>query len=124
MLFRSAGTGVGERAQDFKLAVVGAKKSLALSALKGHPTLLVFWATWCPPCRKEIPQLVKVREKYGRKGLKVVTVAINYRETRNLVEKFRRLYKLPYTILWDKGNKVSKAYGIKEIGRASCRERV
>ncbi len=110
-----AGTGVGERAKDFKLAVVGAKKSLALSSLKGHPTLLVFWATWCPPCRREIPQLVKVREKYGRKGLKIVAVAINYRETRNLVDKFRRAYKLPYTILWDKGNKISSAYAIKGV---------
>ena len=47
-------------------------KSVALSSFKGKVIVLDFWATWCPPCKAEIPGFVELQEAYGSKGLQVV----------------------------------------------------
>ena len=53
-------------------------KSITLSDYKGRPTLLVFWATWCPYCKKLLPGIAELNEKYEKLGLKVL--AVNIRE--------------------------------------------
>lgn len=57
----------------------GAPKSapLSLSAAQGHPILLNFWATWCPPCVKEMPELDRFHREFGPKGWKVIGLAID-----------------------------------------------
>jgi thiol-disulfide isomerase/thioredoxin len=45
-----------------------------LSDLQGSPAILNFWATWCPPCRRELPWFVALQNKYGRQGLRVVGI--------------------------------------------------
>jgi thiol-disulfide isomerase/thioredoxin len=49
----------------------------SLDANRGHVTLVQFWASWCPYCRKDIPLLKKLTEQYGGRGLKVVSVSID-----------------------------------------------
>ncbi len=56
----------------------GARRRLA--EWKGRPTLINFWATWCEPCRREIPLLQKLRSQYSADGLEVVGVAVDSRE--------------------------------------------
>lgn len=48
-----------------------------ISEWKGKWILLNFWATWCPPCREEIPLLVETQERYGSKGLQIIGIAID-----------------------------------------------
>ena len=64
---------VNEPVKDFQLESIGGER-LALSALKGKVVLINFWATWCGPCREELPVLVKLYEKYKSSGL-LVTMA-------------------------------------------------
>ena len=104
----------GQPAEDFSLAPVGGGKPVTLSALKGKPTLVVFWATWCPPCRREIPVLKEIFVRYGTK-LNMLGVAVNYRQTENDVVAFRTDQGLQYTILWDKENKASDHYCVSGI---------
>jgi len=104
----------GKPADDFTLQPVEGGKAISLSQLKGKPTLVVFWATWCPPCKREIPVLKEIYVKYGKK-LNMVGVAINYKQTQQEVANFSRANGLQYTILWDAENKAADNYCVSGI---------
>jgi len=67
---------VGERAPDFELHSLDGT-TVKLSALRGKPVLLNFWATWCTPCRVEMPWLVELDEKYRTQGLQMVGISMD-----------------------------------------------
>ena len=68
----------GNPAPDFELKVLSAKgKTMRLSELKGKAVLINFWATWCEPCKVEMPWLVEFQNKYGPEGLQVIGVAMD-----------------------------------------------
>ena len=73
------GTGapaVGAMAPDFQLASLDGK-TVKLSELRGKAVLLNFWATWCQPCRIEMPWFVELEKEYGPEGLQVIGVAMD-----------------------------------------------
>jgi len=110
-----AGVTVSESADDFTLRQVDGSRTVTLSQLKGKPALVVFWATWCPPCRREIPVLKDITTKYQPKGLQVLAVAVDYRESQEQVLQFQKTNDLPYTVLWDAQSTVSDHYGVSGI---------
>jgi thiol-disulfide isomerase/thioredoxin len=95
-------------------------KPVALSSFKGKPVVLDFWATWCPPCRAELPLLEEAYAKLKAQGLEVVAVAVD--ETVDDVKKFLQDNKLSFTVLWldgstPEGKRVSSEYGVTAIPR-------
>ena len=68
--------GVAQQRPDFTLPDLHGKPR-NISAWDGKVLLVNFWATWCPPCRKEIPDLMKLQHAYGKRGLQVIGVAID-----------------------------------------------
>jgi len=81
-------------------------RTIRLSDLKGKVVLLNFWATWCPPCRAEIPDLVKWQKEYAFQGLQVI--GVTYPPTdRRKVRSFIRELKIIYPVLL--GQKKTKA---------------
>ena len=110
-----AGNSVGQPAENFSLSPAEGGKAVSLAQFKGKPTMVVFWATWCPPCRREIPVLKNIHRDYSSKGLQMVSVAIAYRETREDVVRFKKSNELPYLVLWDDENKISEKYGVEGI---------
>lgn len=95
-------------APDFTLPALE-DKDFTLSSLKGKVILLNFWATWCPPCRKEIPDFVELYEKYREKGLEIVGVSLD-REKEKVVKPFAEKMGINYTLVF--GNQeVEKKYG-------------
>jgi peroxiredoxin len=71
-----AGDVHGTPAPDFDLATVDGRK-VKLSELRGKAVLLNFWATWCPPCKVEMPWFVELQNQYGKDGLVVLGVAMD-----------------------------------------------
>lgn len=66
---------IGARAPDFSLAVLdGGSTKVRLSQLKGRPVVISFWASWCPPCRKEMPELAAAYTAHRSSGLEVLAV--------------------------------------------------
>lgn len=77
---------------------------------EGEVVLLNFWATWCPPCRKEMPSMAALHRKYADQGLKIVAVSVD-RDANDLAA-FVREYKLPFEVLHDAESAVSHSYGV------------
>jgi len=77
---------------------------------QGEVVLLNFWATWCPPCRKEMPSMAALHRKYADRGLKIVAISVD-RDADDLAA-FVREYKLPFTVLQDADSAVSHDYGV------------
>ncbi|MDQ3257017.1 MAG: TlpA family protein disulfide reductase [Acidobacteriota bacterium] len=81
-------------------------RTFRLSDYKGKVVLLNFWATWCPPCRAEIPDLVRMQREYGSRGLQVIGVTYPPQE-RGEVRRFIRKLKVNYPVAF--GTKETKA---------------
>jgi peroxiredoxin len=104
-----AGKGeVGSIAPAFTLPDLDGKP-VALASMKGKVVILDFWATWCPPCKEEIPHFVRLQSKYKPQGLEIVGLALDLGGAKE-VRPFAEEHDVNYTMLI--GNEdVAKAYG-------------
>ena len=95
-------------APDFTLSdIYGAKKSL--SDFKGKVIILDFWATWCPPCKAEIPHFIELYKEYRNQGLEIIGVALDWNAQR-VVAPFVQERGINYTVLLGKKD-VTDLYG-------------
>ncbi len=83
-------------APDFKLQDL-AGNILSLGELKGKVVVLNFWATWCPPCRAEIPDIVEVYNQNKNKGLEIIGLSVDQMSAEDLIS-FAAGYKMSYPI--------------------------
>jgi peroxiredoxin len=102
--------GAGERAPEFSLDSLAGEKVALKDLKKKGIVLLNFWATWCAPCKAEIPLLDQLSEKLQDKGLTVVGVSVQ--ERKDSVAAFCRKNRVKYPILLDSDADVSKQYGV------------
>jgi thiol-disulfide isomerase/thioredoxin len=89
------------------------EQTLTLSALKGKVVFLNFWATWCPPCREEMPSMESLYNRYKDSGLEIV--AVNIMESADLVNSFFEEYALTFPAPLDSTGQVSRTYGVQAI---------
>ena len=99
---------IGAIAPDFELQTVDGS-SLKLSSLRGKAVLLNFWATWCGPCKVEMPWFVELQKQYGPQGLQIVGVAMDD-ATAEDIAKFAKDMQVNYPILLGKES-VGESYG-------------
>jgi peroxiredoxin len=85
-------------------------RDVTLSDYRGKVILLDFWATWCVPCKYEIPGFVELQERYGARGLQVIGVSVD--DTMDKLAPFARQFHINYPILQGLGHdEVQEAYG-------------
>ena len=106
------GAQIGNLAPDFQLQNVD-RQTVSLGNLQGKPVLINFWATWCPPCRDEMPYIQEIYEEWSDKGL--VVLAINLGESSSKAEEFMQSYNLSFTVLLDTKQDVAQRYNITGI---------
>ena len=106
------GAAVGDRAADFQLRDLEGNE-VSLSSLRGSPILLNFWATWCPPCRLEMPFIQEVYQEWTDKGL--VILAIDIGESAATVRDFMQNSNYTIPVLLDTRRVVSQKYNVTAI---------
>ncbi len=103
---------VKPQAIDFTLKDINGK-SHTLSQYKGKIVLLNFWASWCPPCREEMPSMQKLFTSWDKN--KYVMLAVNLKEDESAVKAFARQNNYTFPILLDRDGKVGHAYMVRGI---------
>jgi cytochrome c biogenesis protein CcmG, thiol:disulfide interchange protein DsbE len=90
-------------------------KMVDLSAFKGSWVVLNFWATWCPPCRDEMPSMEMLNRRFQRDGKNIKMVAVSVDEDYKEVHRFFGETKPTFTVLWDREKTVSGAFGSRKF---------
>jgi len=106
------GTKIGNLAPNFQLQNLDGQ-TVSLSNLRNKPVLINFWATWCSPCRSEMPYIQEIYEEWSDKGL--VVLAINMGESSSKVDEFMQSHNLSFTVLLDTKQDVAQRYNITGI---------
>jgi len=88
-------------------------KNIKLSELRGEVVMLNFWASWCGPCRKEMPLLEKIHKKYKRLGFTLL--GVNVEENSQAAKNYLKDVKVSFPILFDRTQKTSKLYDVSAM---------
>ena len=102
----------GTEIVDFELQDLSGV-SRRLSDFRGKVVFLNFWATWCGPCRFEMPSMEKLYKRLKDEGLEIV--AVNLQEDRSSVEQFVDEYGLSFPVLLDTTGRIGATYGARSI---------
>jgi len=104
-------------APDFALKSVDGK-IIKLSEYKGKVVFIDFWATWCGPCRKGIPDLIELKKEFGAKGFEVIGISVDDKEKLQQVPSFVKDMKINYPVVYADAKVISDFGGIANIPTA------
>lgn len=105
-----AGGAVEQAAPDFTLQKLGGD-TITLSDYKGEKAVVLdFFATWCPNCRRDMPKLSKMYEKYKDE---IEVIGVNLQEPESKVQDFISDFGISFPIVMDPGSQTSRAYGVR-----------
>ncbi len=101
---------VGDPMKDFQLEALGREEPLHLGALRGRVIALDFWATWCVPCRMEMPVLQKLHDEFEDRGFTVI--GVNLMEDREQAQSYTDELGLTFPIVLDKEGTTARDYSV------------
>jgi cytochrome c biogenesis protein CcmG/thiol:disulfide interchange protein DsbE len=104
----------GFQAPDFALNTLQGDR-IQLSALRGKPVLLSLWASWCPPCKAEMPAFEKVYRQYADQGFTVLAVNASNQDNLADAQAFVQANGLTFPILLDTQGRVSQLYDLRSL---------
>jgi len=104
----------GFLAPDFTLNTPDGE-SFTLSELRGQAVLVNLWATWCPPCRAEMPAIQKLYDEYKDQGFIVLGLNMTYQDTPSAVVPFLQENQLTFPILIEETGNVAKKYELRSL---------
>lgn len=107
------GLAVGDTAPDFALKTLH-NEQIRLSDLRGKPVIVNFWATWCPPCQREMPDLEKFYTDY-QSHVEFLSVHLTSQDSREKVAPFMEQYGITFPVVLDAKGKILKLYNIQTI---------
>ena len=107
--FAAYACAVGDNAPSFALKDLNGN-TVTLDSFKGKVVFLDFWASWCGPCKEELPELELLYKKYGKDGFEVIGVSVDKSESN--VAEFLNKRPVSFTILTNIKGDVAEAYGL------------
>ena len=110
--FESYAANVGDVSPDFSVSTLDGKKISYSADLKGKkPVYLIFWATWCPVCKKELPQVKELQKRLGN-SIEFIGINVGINEREEDVRGYVRKNNLDLTMVFDKDTRITKSYGV------------
>jgi peroxiredoxin len=100
---------VGSRAPRFRAVDLATGDSVTLDRFRGQVVLINIWATWCEPCRVEMPSIERLYRSLGPQGLKIASVSIDVADP-SVVRRFAQEYGLTFPILQDRSRSIERIY--------------
>jgi thiol-disulfide isomerase/thioredoxin len=97
---------------DFEAPLLDGKR-VSLQDYRGKVVFLNIWATWCGPCRSEMPSMEIVYQRYKSRGLEIL--ALNLQESKGEIETFMRWNRLTFPVIMDQDGRIGNQYGIRAI---------
>ncbi len=104
----------GFQAPDFQLETFTGDE-YTLSELRGMPVLINFWASWCPPCRSEMPAIQRVYDEFQDQGFVVLAVNSTHQDNLGDAITFAQIRKLTFPILLDRDGSVGNLYEVRSL---------
>jgi peroxiredoxin len=101
-----------KQASDFTVALLGGE-TLKLKAQRGKPVLVNFWATWCAPCREEMPAMERLYLKHRERGFVLLAVSVD--SDASLVKPFLDKLKLTFPVTLDAKMDLANSYGVRAL---------
>lgn len=113
--YQDYGPQVGQKAPNFTLQTLSGE-SFTLEHLQGKKVILNFWATWCPPCKEELPAMQNVYDQYKDQGVEVVAINLTVgKETVENAKQFMEEHGLTLTVPLDESGDVLELYEIMPL---------
>ena len=108
--------GQGAQAPAFVASTIDSTPGVrTLNDYRGRPLLLNVWATWCDPCREEMPSLQRLHEAYKDRGLQVVAISIDEPGDVGLIREFVAAHRLTFTVLQDGNKAIMTQYQVRGV---------
>jgi peroxiredoxin len=101
----------GDKSPEFKIETLDGKV-MEVNSHNKNPLLIIFWATWCPHCIKDVANIKAIHEKYGPKGLEVVGINAGHLDTLPKVQVAVQKYGMSYPVAFDEGSKITRRYQV------------
>jgi len=114
---------VGSPAPPLVLPMLDGTQTVDLATQRGNVVLLNFWASWCEPCKREMPALQQWHAQYGDQGLAVIGVDTLYQDERAAAEAFVQTNNITYPILADEVGDTSRQWLIQGLPRTYVLDR-
>lgn len=108
----ATGLKAGDKAPSFSTSIYGGDETIDLSSLKGKAVLLNFWATWCAPCRVEMPVLNELAKSDSSD---VVLIAINFQQSPEMIRRYLAKNRIDFSVALDVEGTISKMYGVTAL---------
>ena len=105
---------VGFLAPDFTLSSLHYQE-ISLANLKGGPIVLNFWASWCPPCKAEMPAFQEAFQEYSESDLQIIAINATNQDSLTEVTQFIEEYEISFPIPLDQSGAVSKDYLVHSL---------
>ncbi len=99
----------GSRAPEFSAIDITTGDTVSLSQYRGQVVMINVWATWCEPCKVEMPSIEHLHQELGPQGLKILAVSIDNADDA-VVRKYQRDYGLTFRILHDRAGAIERKY--------------
>jgi len=104
----------GFLAPDFTLQTLSGE-TITLSDLRGQAVLVNLWATWCPPCRAEMPAMQRLYDEYEDQGFVVLAVNMTYQDNSAAIQPFVQEHALSFPILLEETGNVASKYELRSL---------
>ncbi|WP_457574482.1 TlpA family protein disulfide reductase [Desulfolithobacter sp.] len=79
------------------------------------PIMLIFWASWCPNCKREVPRVNELQEKYGARGMYFLGINVGFNDSPERARAFMESTGMNYPVLFDKQGTISRQYGVQGV---------